>query len=198
MLNFSNGFLSFTLNTHVFSRIILTNQLSDGQEIETPSTATITTTVNETGIYFLNNDYPYYSPGKVITKDIRVVCGVIQIIDSVLRYRPDDVVDIIVNDPNLSVLASLVIEYGLADALKNVNRFTVFAPNDTAFGAISSILPNLIDTEIITTLQYHLLDFEIFSNSIDGKVITSSINGIPLILGPQNGTVFIQAIGMYI
>ena len=127
-----------------------------------------------------------------------VVGGVIHIVNNVLRYEPDDVIDIIANDPDLSTLTSLVIAYNLVDTLKGAANFTVFAPSDAAFAAISTVLPNLIDSQVSATLQYHVLPIEALSSDITTNLSVSSVNGLPLIVGPQDSTVFIQAIGMYI
>lgn len=51
---------------------------------------------------------------------------------------PVSVADTIARDPQLSTLNGLVQKAGLADTLKGAGPFTVFAPNNDAFKAVSA------------------------------------------------------------
>ena len=51
---------------------------------------------------------------------------------------PVSVADTIARDPQLSTLNGLVQKAGLADTLKGTGPFTVFAPNNDAFKAVSA------------------------------------------------------------
>ncbi len=71
-------------------------------------------------------------------KEIRQ-CNRTQLIDF-----PGTITEAAVATPELSILTSLVVEAGLADALSQPGNFTVFAPRDEAFLAIPSPILNAL------------------------------------------------------
>lgn len=58
------------------------------------------------------------------------------LVGGALMVRDKDIVDNAVNAPNVSTVVSLVKMAGLVDTLKSEGPFTVFAPNNDAFGKL--------------------------------------------------------------
>lgn len=70
------------------------------------------------------------------------------------------IVDAALATPELSILADLVVDAGLADALSQPGNLTVFAPTNDAFLAIPSDLLDAIgsDPDVLTSvLTYHVV-----------------------------------------
>ena len=178
--------------------MVTTQDLLNINELPTFTGKNITVHVNGSDILFSVPEYPYYPLSHIIIQDIIVIGGVIHITNNVLRGQPDDVVDIIVNDPSLSTLASLVVQNGLVSILQQPAQYTVFAPNNDAFTAASNEIASLTSDGINTTLQYHVLPIVKLSYQISTTLYIFSINNFQLTLGPTTETFYIQAIGMYI
>jgi len=88
------------------------------------------------------------------------------------------VVDIIVESPDHSTLATAVTAAGLVDALSARGPFTVFAPTDDAFEALpDGILEDLLadpDRDLTKVLLYHVVEGNVLSGDLsDGQVITT-------------------------
>ncbi|MDT0608561.1 fasciclin domain-containing protein [Croceitalea rosinachiae] len=105
--------------------------LSEGQEIATVQTETVTVSLE--GGVFINDS-------EVITPDVETSNGIVHVIDKVLvpqavlnALNSDDLVDVVIATETLSVLEAAVIKAGLVDTLKSDGPFTVFAPTDDAF-----------------------------------------------------------------
>ena len=64
-------------------------------------------------------------------------------------------------------LCSLVVSADLAGALSATDaNYTVFAPTNAAFEAISDVIPTLSDEQIKDVLLYHVADGEMFSSDL--------------------------------
>lgn len=80
-----------------------------------------------------------------------------------------DVVDVIVNSPNHTVLETAVIAAGLDDDLKGAGPFTVFAPTDAAFAALppGTLAALLSDIPALTDiLLYHVVGAKAMSTDL--------------------------------
>jgi uncharacterized surface protein with fasciclin (FAS1) repeats len=105
------------------------------------------------------------------------------------------VVDIIVNSDNHNTLEAAVIAAELDDDLSAAGNFTVFAPTDAAFNALSeSTLATLLEDptgDLAKILQYHVLGAEVLAEDLsDGQSATT-------LLG-QGITVTINMDGVFI
>ncbi len=74
--------------------------------------------------------------------------------------QPQNVVQVIGSDPNLSTLSKLISDAGLSDTLSSAGPFTVFAPSNEAFKAVpaktmSELAGNKERLEQVLT--YHVL-----------------------------------------
>lgn len=93
--------------------------------------------------------------------------------------QPQNVVQVIGSDPNLSTLSKLISDAGLSDTLSSAGPFTVFAPSNEAFKAVpaktmSELAGNKERLEQVLT--YHVLPVKAASADVKaGNVKT--VNG---------------------
>ena len=100
---------------------------------------------------------------------------------------PATVVDIIVNSPDHTTLASLVVAANLVETLSSAGPFTVFAPTDAAFGDVDpAVLDDLAaDPEGLLTdvLTYHVAPLLAFSTDLSDGQIVPTVFGEDLTIG---------------
>jgi len=118
--------LSRVLTYHAISGQALTSgDLSAGESPATVEGGTVTID--------LSDGVTLNGRAAVTTADIQVRNGVVHLLDEVLLRRTNAVQRALVT-PNFSILADLVSQAGLANALSNEDgTFTVFAPTNEAF-----------------------------------------------------------------
>ena len=179
------------LSYHVVGAEAYSNDLMDGQMIETLIGEDVTVTINMDGVFI--ND------AQVTVADIAADNGVVHVIDAVLLppvVQTNTVVDVIVNSEDHTLLEAAVGAAGLVDALSAEGPFTVFAPTDDAFTALTEALEvtveELLDYPLLpAVLQYHVVGAEAYSADLtDGQEIET-------LLG-ENVTVTINAEGVFI
>jgi uncharacterized surface protein with fasciclin (FAS1) repeats len=120
---------------------------------------------------------------KIVGTDIEACNGVVHVVDQVLLPKlnkipfascveppapvepvqpaaPDGscltIASIACEDPNFSVLCSLVKGNDLAEALSSGN-WTVFAPTDEAFGKIAEVTADLTPGQLLDVLMFHVV-----------------------------------------
>ena len=179
------------LSYHVVGASAYAADLSDGQMIETLVGENVTVTINADGVFI--ND------AQVTVADIAADNGVVHVIDAVLlppAPPTNTVVDIIVNSEDHTLLEAAVGAAGLVDALSAEGPFTVFAPTDDAFTALTEALDVTVDELLAypllpAVLQYHVVGAEAYSTDLsDGQEIET-------LLG-EDVTVSITADGVFI
>lgn len=179
------------LSYHVVGAEAYSTDLMDGQMIETLIGEDVTVTINMDGVFI--ND------AQVTGADIAADNGVVHVIDAVLlppAPPTNTVVDVIVNSEDHTLLEAAVGAAGLVDALSAEGPFTVFAPTDDAFTALTEALEvtveELLDYPLLpAVLQYHVVGAEAYSTDLtDGQEIET-------LLG-ENVTVTINAEGVFI
>lgn len=160
------------LQYHVVGAEAYSTDLSDGQEIETLLGENVTVSITADGV-FINN-------AQVTAADVAADNGVVHVIDAVLlppAPPTNTVVDIIVNSEDHTLLEAAVGAVGLADALSAEGPFTVFAPTDDAFTALTEALDVTVDELLAypllpAVLQYHVVGAEAYSTDLtDGQEI---------------------------
>ena len=179
------------LQYHVVGAEAYSTDLSDGQEIETLLGENVTVSITADGV-FINN-------AQVTAADVAADNGVVHVIDAVLlppAPPTNTVVDIIVNSEDHTLLEAAVGAAGLVDALSAEGPFTVFAPTDDAFTALTEALDVTVDEllaypSLPAVLQYHVVGAEAYSTDLtDGQEIET-------LLG-EDVTVSITADGVFI
>ncbi|MFP8488200.1 fasciclin domain-containing protein [Gracilimonas sp. Q87] len=105
---------------------------------------------------------------SVVEADIMTNNGTIHAINEViLPNELLNVVQIASKNYDLSTLVSLVSDAGLAGTLSDENgTFTVFAPTNAAFDAVSTTLDGLSEAQVSEVLQYHVAGQEILSDNL--------------------------------
>lgn len=162
--------LTAILTYHVVGGNVLSTDLEEGF-VTTLNGADVEVTINMDGVFI--ND------AQVILADLFADNGVVHVIDAVLLppAEPITVVDIILESPVHTTLATAVAAAGLVETLQGDGPFTVFAPTDEAFadlpdGALDALLddPTGALTEV---LLYHVVSGNVLSTDLtDGAVPT--------------------------
>jgi uncharacterized surface protein with fasciclin (FAS1) repeats len=175
--------LTSILLYHVFPSIIVSSELSNGLTTPTLQGGTVTVSVNNAGIFF--ND------AKVVAADILANNGVVHKIDTVLTLMMDPepteptLFELVAATPSLSTLGAAVVRAGLDGPLNSPGSFTVFAPNNDAFGDVPADIASTLFTNdaflphLTDLLLYHVLGTKITTNMhamFDGQFL-SPLNG---------------------
>lgn len=82
---------------------------------------------------------------------------------------PANIVELAARTPSLSTLSKLIADAGLADTLRGTGPFTVFAPSNDAFKAVSAkTLSDLAaDKQLLTAvLTYHVLPGKVMAADV--------------------------------
>ncbi len=189
LLEDPSGLLTDILLYHVVGAAALSTDLSNGQVIETLNGESVTVTIDENGIFI--ND------AEVIIFDLFADNGVVHVIDMVLLppAEPVTVVDIIVESPVHTTLATAVTLAGLVETLQGEGPFTVFAPTDEAFEALPEGLLNTLledPTGALTeVLLYHVVGANVLSTDLEeGEVAT--LQGEDIVVSLPSGMVMIN------
>lgn len=137
---------------------------SNGQSPETAGGDTV-------DINIVNGDL-YVNASKVIGTDIMLNNGIVHTVDTVIMPPvADTVADVVINNDDFSTLETLLGSAGLVDDLQTDGAtFTVFAPTNAAFTALSNDDPDTFaavqsnNELLVNVLLYHVFaDKRIFS-----------------------------------
>lgn len=159
----NRALLQKVLTYHVIAGEITSDQLSDGLTA---------TTVEGTDLTFDLSDAsdPKVGGVSIVATDIQAENGVIHLVDEVLT-RNLDLVDVATVE-GFSTLTALVEQQGLTSTLRGDNGgdgYTVFAPTDGAFDALSSVPSG---DDLTNVLLYHVVPASVASGALtDGQVV---------------------------
>ncbi len=108
-----------------------------------------------------------------------------------------DIVDTAVAAGEFKTLVTAVQAADLVGALKSPGPFTVFAPNDAAFGKVpSSAIQNLLKPQNKADLQglltYHVVAGEFMAGDVINKSSMTTLNGQRLDIAVRDGKVFVD------
>lgn len=135
---------------------------------------------------------------KVVTTDIKCSNGVIHVIDSViLPPEKKDIVDTAVGAEKFTTLVAAVKAAGLVDTLKGEGPFTVFAPNDEAFGKIpASAIEDLLKPEnkekLTSILTYHVVSGKVMAGDVVKLSSAKTVNGQEVTIKVEGDTVMVD------
>ncbi|UZD21395.1 fasciclin domain-containing protein [Algoriphagus halophytocola] len=113
--------------------------------------------------------------------------------DDDMMPDPDDIVDVLEDDPSFTTLSAAIEVAGLEGALSGTGPFTVFAPNDDAFGDFLSdnglsaddILGNASLADI---LSYHVAAGSVMAADVSAGPVTSlTEDPFYVSIDPNNG-----------
>lgn len=127
---------------------------------------------------------------NVTKADLNFTGGVIHIINKVLAV-PKNLSDTAIA-ANLSAVAGALTESKLVTNLTNEKNITVFAPSNSAFANIGSVLTNLSESDLESILKYHVVNNTLgYSSTLKNGSLTTS-EGEKLNIVIHNGTVFVN------
>jgi uncharacterized surface protein with fasciclin (FAS1) repeats len=107
------------------------------------------------------------------------------------------VTDLVVNDPNFSILEAAVVKAGLANTLATANPITVFAPNNAAFnasGITEAVINSLPVSRVDSILKYHVLGAFVTSTSVPVSDAVTTLLGTRLFASRNTNGVFVNGI----
>ena len=135
---------------------------------------------------------------RVVTTDIVTTNGVIHVIEDVLLPEPVlDIVETASQAGSFNTLVSLVQEAGLVETLTSEGPFTVFAPSDDAFAALSDLETlNIVgDGDLLSrVLTYHVVAGEVRAADVVNLTSATTVNGREIAITVENGEVFLDGI----
>ena len=108
-----------------------------------------------------------------------------------------NVIDKLNETGKFTKLNETLMKSGLSENLKDKGPFTVFAPLDDAFAAISAktyygLLREENKDKLVNILGRHVFLKKINSSEIDGEIKLKAINGEEIIIKKVNGIVYIN------
>jgi transforming growth factor-beta-induced protein len=174
------------LTYHVLPGDIRASDLSDG--------ATVSTVEGSEVAIDLSGSTPKVNGANIVATDIVVENGVIHLIDAVLTENADLVDVALLN--GFPTLVDLVVTAGLEATLRSGNGgagFTVFAPTEAAFAALTSAPTG---QALVDVLTYHVVSGTVGSGDLsDGQIVTTvqgetftvAIDGASVTLTDQGG-----------
>ncbi|MBK1828462.1 fasciclin domain-containing protein [Haloferula rosea] len=118
----------------------------------------------------------------IVGTDAGISNGIVHVVDQVLVPRgPESLVDVASNNPDLSTFVQVLGDAGLAptfDSTRGRPTFTVFAPNNRAFGNVpSEVLTSLLNDPtgaLADVLRLHVVPGTLNANDLfDGQILTS-------------------------
>lgn len=102
--------------------------------------------------------------------------GVVHIIDNVLLI-PQNVSET-ATQLNLTAVAGALANASLVEAVDYLEDVTIFVPNNEAFAAIGSALPNLTTEQLTAILTYHVVNGTVgYSNMLENGTSLTTLQG---------------------
>jgi len=173
--------LSEVLLYHVLGGKVAAGDLAEGQTYAStaattgPGSNALSVLIEKTGAAVKLN-----GTVNVSTADVDATNGVIHIVDNVIL--PLDVVGHAAANTNFtSLVSSLGAASGdLVPTLQTAGPFTVFAPLNSAFDAISTVTATLDEDQLAKVLLYHVVAGNVRSTALsDGQVVESLNSALP-------------------
>lgn len=179
LLNSSN-ILESLVQYHLVSGETLSGDLSDGQTIQTVDGASLDVTIEGDGTVLINNS-------EVETADLRTTNGVIHLIDRALLQN-QSITDRTALTSNFSNFEAGLKQANLAGTLDGSGPFTVFGPQNGAFGSIDTDTLFSSQSPLQSVLEYHVVQGEYRSGDLsDGQTLTT-VDGAELTVSIVDGT----------
>jgi len=106
---------------------------------------------------------------------------------SLAAAAPMSIVETAQSVPELSSLVDALVAADLVDTLSTDGPFTVFAPTNDAFAAISSVVEGLTKEQLQQVLEYHVVSGPAVTITGDGSTIINHQQLFPLFTGHSLG-----------
>lgn len=146
---------------------VLGSQVSSGS---VPVSDAVTTLLG-TRLFASRNTNGVFANGiKVKTADVAAANGVIHVIERVLIPPTRSIAQIVSTDTSFSILLAAVVRAGLADAVGQPGKFTVFAPTNAAFRAAgfadAAAINAAPQATIEAVVKQHVLNTNVFASDL--------------------------------
>ncbi|KAI4087685.1 MAG: hypothetical protein LQ339_008845 [Xanthoria mediterranea] len=128
----------------------------------------------------------------VSTADQNFTGGVVHIIDNVLTVPRN--ISSTATSAGLSAVVGALSQAQLVDTVQSLSDVTIFAPNNSAFQAIGSALPNLTMTQLAGILSYHVVNGTVaYSSMLENDMTVPALAGGDLRITISDGDVFVNS-----
>jgi uncharacterized surface protein with fasciclin (FAS1) repeats len=117
--------------------------------------------------------------------------GVIHIIDTVLTI-PQNISTTAIA-ANLTSIAGALTQAELVETVDTLSDVTVFVPNNAAFQAIGSALPNLTIEQVTSILTYHVVQGTVGYSTLLSNVSLPTVEGTDVTISVIDGSVFVNS-----
>jgi len=171
---------------------VVAGKLYSGDVLKTTSVAT----VNGSDVVFaLKKGQPYINNARITVTNILTTNGVIHVIDAVILPPVGDIVDTVVANPKLKLLAAGVQAAGLVETLQGEGPFTVFAPVDSAFykldrAALEALKNN--PEELKKILFYHVVSGKVYAGDVVKLTEAETVLGEKVTISVKDGKVYVN------
>ena len=183
--------LSDVLLNHVHSGNVLSTDLENGMGVPTLNNTELTVTIDGMTVMI--------DLATVTQADLIATNGVVHVIDKVLlpdfELEDTTVYDIIKASPVHTTLEAAIDAAELGETLSGDGPFTVFAPTDTAFGALpAGALDDLLaNIDLLTEiLLHHVHSGNVLSTDLSNGMEVPTLNDDVLLVSIDAGTVMID------
>jgi len=175
----SDDALTEILLYHVLGAEVKSTDLADGQTYASTAAATgpggnaLSMLVEKSGSGVIVNNN-----ASVTTADVRADNGVIHIVDNVIT--PLDLVGHAQANSNFSSLVGALAGAPgeLVGVLQATGPYTVFAPVNSGFDAISDVVATLTGDQIASVLTYHVISgANVLSTDLTNEMAVTTVNG---------------------
>merc|ERR1719458_1307898 len=191
--------LKETLLRHVVGSVIKAKDIPEGStDLKTVGGEKIRVIKSDAGVTIESSS----GKANVIATDVLGSNGVVHVIDKVLtNLSPlSTIAEAAIDRPFLSTLVSTLQKAGLVDTLSGEGTFTVFAPNNEAFGKVpAEALGGLLeDKEALTAvLLRHVLPVSVKAGDIPaGSTVLKTVGGEEITVTNADGAVTIESNGV--
>jgi transforming growth factor-beta-induced protein len=178
--------LTDVLGFHVVPGVAArSSSLTNGQTVTTLQGQTLTIGVSGAGVTV--------NGAAVVSADIEATNGIIHVIDEVLVPEVD-IVDVAVLN-GFPTLVDLVRGAGLEATLRSDNGgagFTVFAPTEAAFAALSAVPSG---QALVDVLTYHVVPATVLSTALSNGQVVSTVEGSTFTVNLGGGVTLTDATG---
>ncbi len=136
---------------------------------------------------------------KALQKYLIVLLAAVPMTFTTFAAKAGDLVDTAASSDQFSTLVAAVKAAGLVETLKSDGPFTVFAPTNEAFAALSAgTVENLLKPEnkeqLVAVLTYHVIPGKVMSSDIAGKTAqVETVQGSALSIDATSGVMIDNA-----
>jgi uncharacterized surface protein with fasciclin (FAS1) repeats len=156
---------------HVLGAKVLAASVPVSDGVVTLNTKKVFASKNTNGV-FVNGI-------KVITADLQGSNGVVHAIGSVLIPPTQSIAQVVSTNTNFSLLLATVVKANLATTLGGDGKFTVFAPDNAAFGrsgVTSTAIAGFDEPTAAGIITQHAFGTNIFASDLTAGVTGATLN----------------------